>query len=394
MFESITITGQYTHHKTDPIDLGSLVEAMLLYGKTTVVVNFAILEQIYTYFGSENLLRLLREGYLEIVYQESLVGIRTQTENNLEFHDVIQFSSPQHQFQDKLREVCIDAKGSRGAGHRLSEKFEEHIRVSRDTSLVLKGTAEAILNPGYLETSAQIVIQEIAPNLSSNKKFKAYQTDKGIVVETDYDFAAINKAYHKLVSPNHSIITPAYILTHIQKVEEELFFATSHLSELCCSNLSSRLCVNRLGYLVERSLSSGKKLDQFQEFLFDDGKAIREAVNAGRVHPNDLMKVLEKSRKYKEWIVKLPPDADLLKEYYKEIGQNTFIDTLPGKILRFAVCNGLSLVAAGCMASPYGSIAGISLSAIDAVLLDKLVAGWRPSHYIEGDVQQLLVDTR
>ncbi len=103
MFESITITGQHPLHNAKPIDLGSLVEAMLLYGKTTAVVNFPILEQIYQYFGSDNLLRLLSEEYLQIAYQESPVGIITKKEDNKEFHGVVQFSSPQHQFPDKLR---------------------------------------------------------------------------------------------------------------------------------------------------------------------------------------------------------------------------------------------------------------------------------------------------
>jgi hypothetical protein len=390
MFESITITGQHPHHNAKPVDLGSLVEAMLLYGKTTAVVNFPILEQIYQYFGSDNLLRLLSEEYLQIVYQESPAGIITQKEDNKEFHGVVQFSSPQHQFPDKLREVCIDAKGKPGAGRRLARKFEKYIRVSRETPLVLKGTAEAILNQRYLESSAQIVIQELAPNSFSNKEFKAYQTDKGIVVETDFDFAAINAAYHKLVSPSHSTITPAYILTHILKLEEELFFASSHLSELYCSNLSSRLGMNKLDYLVERSLNSGKKLDRFQEFFFDDGKTIREAVNAGEVHPDELMKVLERSRRYKEWIVKLPPNADLLKEYFKAIGQKSFIETLPGKILRFTICNGLGIAAGCALPTLEASITGLCLNACDSFLFDKLVTGWKPNQYIEGDLRGLL----
>ncbi len=393
MLESITITGQHPHHNAKPIDLGSLVEAMLFYGKTTAVVNFPILEQIYQYFGSDNLLRLLSEEYLQIVYQESPVGIITQNDGDKEFHGVVQLSSPQHQFPDKLREVCIDAKGRPGAGRRLAQKFEKYIRVSRETPLVIKGTAEAILNQRYLESSAQIVIQELAPNSTFNKEFKAYQTDKGIVVETDFDFAAINTAYHKLVSPSHSTITPAYILTHILKLEEELFFASSHLSELCCSNLSSRLGMNKLDHLVKRSLSSNRKLDCFQEFFFDDGKAIREAVNAGEVHPDELMKVLERSRKYKEWIIKLSPDSDLLKEYFKEIGQKSFIETLPGKILRFTICNGLGIAAGCALPLVEASITGLCLNACDSFLLDKLVTGWKPNQYIEGDLRGLLNST-
>lgn len=123
---------------------------------------------------------------MTIVYQEFPVGIATQKEGNKEFHGIVQFSSPQHQFPDKLRELCIDARGRQGAGRRLAQKLEKYISVSRGTPLVLKGAREAILNQRYLESSAQIVIQELAPNSRLDREFKAYQTDKGIVVETDY----------------------------------------------------------------------------------------------------------------------------------------------------------------------------------------------------------------
>lgn len=186
MFESITITGHHYNIKKQ-LDMGSLVEAMLLYGKVTVVVNFDILVQIFQYFGDDNVFRLLSEKYLDIVYLESFLGIMKYKETYKEFHRVTQFSSPQHQFQDKLNEICIGAKGKTGAGRRLALRLGKYFRVSRDTAFVLEGAKDAILNPRYLKSSAQIVIQELVPNLISSKyqEFKAYETDKGFIIETD-----------------------------------------------------------------------------------------------------------------------------------------------------------------------------------------------------------------
>ena len=36
------------------------------------------------------------------------------------------------------------------------------------------------------------------------------------------------------------------------------------------------------------------------------------------------------------------------------------------------------------------SITGLCLNACDSFLFDKLVTGWKPNQYIEGDIQRLL----
>ncbi len=82
--------------------------------------------------------------------------------------------------------------------------------------------------------------------------------------------------------------------------------------------------------------------------------------------------------------------SDLLKEYFKAIGQKSFIETLPGKILRFTICSGLGIAAGYALPIVEASITGLCLNACDSFLLDKLTTGWKPNQYIEGDVQRLL----
>ena len=76
---------------------------MLFYEKTTVIANPAILAQLIKYFGVERLLVLINEGLLKIIYTESFVGIITNTKGNVQYHDAIEGSSPQHTYQDELR---------------------------------------------------------------------------------------------------------------------------------------------------------------------------------------------------------------------------------------------------------------------------------------------------
>ncbi len=95
-----------------------------------------------------------------------------------------------------------------------------------------------------------------------------------------------------------------------------------------------------------------------------------------------MQDILEKSRKFKKWIVGVPPDADLFKEYMKEISRDSFLQSLPGKIIRYSVFGAVE-IAAGCYLSPMeATISGFSMGAFDTFLLDKLTTGWRPNQYI------------
>ena len=391
MFESIVITGQnVATHK--PIDMGSIVEALFLYGRVSVIANYGILDQIYYFFGGENLLWLLDEGYLGIVYREHPTGIHTQSLLGSEFHNPIQFSSPQHLFRDELRKICIDAKGRKSAGRKLAQKIEKYIHVSQETPRILDGTFKSIMDPNYLQTSTQIIISELIPSLQWEDRFKftATRTDNGISIDSNLDFEFINKIYHKSVSPSHSTITPAYILSHLLNLEESLFFAASFSSELSCDNLSTRLGINKVDYIIEHSLQRNKRLSHFKEVIFKNVNAIKEAVNSGSVDVDSILKVLQKSRKYKEWLLTVPPNADLLQEYLIKVGEKSFMEKLPGKILRCALFSGCGFAVSSCL-PPVESVGiGFSLNVLDTFFFDKICGGWKPNHYIDNQLKPLI----
>ena len=385
MFKAITLTRFNNSFKKEPLDIGLLVECMLFYGTTTVVADFQILDQLYHYFGGERLLRLVQEKYLQVVYLEHPIGIFTNKENNIEHHGIIQFSSPQHIFSDEMQRICIGASGKRGAGKRQAQKFEKCIRVNRELPLVLEGAKESILDQKYLERAANVVVNELVSGLNSSDKFefKAYQENKGIAIETNLDFERINKTYHREVPPEHSTITPAYILTHILNLHQELYFASTHQSELSCSNLSSLLGMSKIDYLIFKSKKSRENLDNFEAFVLDDVKAIREAVNTNQVDLDKLIQVLEKSRRFKESIASLPPEANLCKAYHDEIMKETFFQTIPGKTIRYSVFKGLDIVAGCFLPKVVGDLVTEALGIMDEFLFDKLLTGWKPNQYID-----------
>jgi hypothetical protein len=365
---------------------------MLFYEKTTVVATQLILAQLIKYFGVERLLVLIEEGLLAIVYTESFIGVITHANENREYHDVIEGSSPQHTYQDELRKICIEVTGRSGKGRRLANKIQDKIYVTGHDQIILQGARKAFLDQEYIGAAAKIVVAEWVPEIGNAQGmiFRTEKTSEGIRVETNLNFSALNAMCQKRISPSRSSITPASILTHILEVEKELYFSSKNLSELASSELSAKLAEAKIDYILAQSTKSREKLSSFTEFLFKDAKAIREAVNSGHIDLDELLKVLQKAKRFKEWIVKVHPDANLIQNYYEEVTKKTMLDKLPGKTTRWALFTGLGLAADAVATGGVGALAGTALGALDTFYIDKLISGWKPNQFIEDEVRKLI----
>ena len=392
MFEAISFFIQNKYNTKKPVDIGSLVECMLFYKKTTVIANRAILAQLIGYFGVERLIVLIQEELLNIVYTESQIGIITHTKNSTQYHDTIEFSSPQHTFYDELRRICIDVTGKSGKGRRLALKIQNKINVTRHDHIILEGARKSILDQNYVESATKIIIKELVPEIGDISKiiFHTDKTSDGILVDTNINFVSVNEQYHKRIPSEHSSINPALILSHLLDVEKELYFSSSCLSELASSSLSAKLAESKIDYVITKSAKSSDALTHFTGFLFNDAKDIREAVNSNNVNLDELISVLLKSNNFKKWIAGVKPDGDLIKSYYKEVTKETIVDKLPGKSVRWGLFIGLGFVADAIATGGFGTVAGVALGALDTFYIDKLISGWKPNQFIEEDVKPLI----
>lgn len=392
MFESITLFNQNKTDTTNPLDIGSLVECMLFYGKTHVVVNQISLRQLFTYFGVDRVIELIEEGLLNIIYTETNVGVTTRTVNGTEYHDIIKFSSPQHSYQDELRKICIDVIGKVGKGRRTAQRIQGLIKVRDHEIIIREGARKSFVDQDYINYSAKRIIQSLIPEKIDvdNVVFQTKQKESGLVVVTNINFLELNQVYHKYTPPTHSTITPGGILSHTLNTESELFFSSNNLSEIATSDLSANLISNKINYLMEKSIRSSEKIQDFQGFVFDDAKSLKEAINGKRIDLDDLIAVLKNSQKFKKWILGLEPDQDLIKSYYAEVTKETFIDKLPGKTTRWSIFTGAGIIADVVATGGIGTVVGMGLSVLDTFYLEKLISGWKPNQFIEDEVKGLL----
>lgn len=394
MFKAITFATQNKLDPNAPLDIGCLVESMLFYQQATIVADQSILKQLIQYFGIERLITLIDEELLKIKYTESLVGIVTNTINNTQYHDTVEFSFPQHTYQDVIRRLCVDVTGKSGKGRRLAQKIENKIQVSKHDHVILAGARHSILDQAYIGPAVKLIIKELCPEAGdvSDLQFNTFKTANGIEVATNINFDELNLRYHKRVSSAHSTLTPAFILGHILDTEKELYFASSGLSELASSQLSATLASQKIDYIIDKSKKSSSTLSNFNTFIFDDSKAIREAVNSGKIDLDDLLEVLIKSKKFKEWIAGLKPEEDLIKSYYEEVTKETIVDKLPVKSVRWGLFTGLGYAVDTFVTGGVGTLTGIALGVLDTFYLDRMISGWKPNQFIDNEVKRLISD--
>lgn len=392
MFESITFSTQNKTDTDNPLDIGRLMECMLFYSQTTVVANQGILKQLVRVFGGNNLISLIEAGALNVTYTESNVGIITNTINGVQVHDAIEFSSPQHTYQDVIRRVCIEVTGKEGKGRRAAQKLENKIQVSKHDHLILEGTRHSILNQDYIDAAIKLMIKSLVPEVTdpSDIRFYTRKDASGIQAETNINFEKLNKLYHKRVSPQHSTLTSAHLFSQLLTVEKELYFSSQNLSELASSQLSADLATQKIDYVINKSKKSSESLAHFNGFIFDDSKSIREAVNSGKVEITELVEVVLKASDFKKWIAGINPDQDLIKNYYQEVTKETVVDKLPGKSVRWGVFTGLGLAADAVATGGLGTATGLALGALDTFYIDKLITGWKPSQFIDEELKTLI----
>lgn len=392
MFESITFSTQNKSSIKQPLDIGRLVESMLFYEHVTVVATQAILTQLISFWGVERLKVLIDANLLRVVYIDSNVGIITNTINNVPYHEVVEFTTPQKTYQDVIREVCVKVVGKSGKGRRLAQRIEDKIQVTTHDRIILDGARHSILDQNYILAAVKLLIKETVPEITdvNDVVFQTAATTKGIEIQTNLDFTALNSAYHKKISPQHSSLSPSYILANLVDVESELYFSSLYLSELASSALNAKFAEQKINYLIAKSKKSANRLNNFTGFLFNDAKALSEAVNTGQVNLDDLVTVLLNSKRFKKWLTGLSPDADLIKNYYAEVTNKSFVEKLPGKSVRWVLFTGLGLTADGLGLGGYGTAMGMAIGALDTFYVDKLISGWKPSNFIENDVKKLL----
>ncbi|HEX6745699.1 MAG TPA: hypothetical protein VF092_00185 [Longimicrobium sp.] len=397
MFEKLSLRPHSPLDADTPLDLGALVEGLLFYGEAEVLVNPGVIKQIARMWSPEGLLALLNSGVAKFRFQQGLTGIHTANTGSARerYHPVVMalaagetgVAGPEVLIRRALEEVI----GRRGRARRVTAQVCRRLIVEQTDSAITTRVTSDLLDSEYVSLAVRHMLRIFAPGLDlpSNTRFEVQQVEDGLRVLTNIDFVVANALFRRTTF-RADPLTPAFLLAHFLSAREILEDAARSGADMAADPVNSVVAAVRIDSLLARRAENESNIARFQDFLFADGRAIREAVNTGRIGVEDVLRLLEKAAKFKSWLHSQPADADLIKEYFRSVTTSTWVDKLPSKTVRWLLFSGLGVGLDSIGAGGLGTALGLALGATDTFVLDRILKGWKPNQFVEDSLRPLV----
>ena len=389
MFDSICIRRQ--NLLGPPIDLGFLAEAMIFYKEVHVVADPGMLTYLVRTLGPDSLKAALSDGLLKVSFLESLLGVQTITDTKgRQEHRLVSIKSPKTSLEPYLEAEVTQLTGKRGKSRRKATGIARLISKMPVAAVEAQASAIDFHDPDFCLAAAKAVLIHIAPGfqLPAAPFFRTNSNGELFTVETNINIPEAS-VLHRALIPDSEPLTEARILIDIFNAGTDLRLAARLSSEMAVSPETSAIAQIRLSQVLYRSRVNEAELRGFQEWVFEDGRAISEAVNSRHRNFDDVLKVAAAARKFKEWIGTIPEDGNFRREYLRSVHELDWIDKLPPKSLRWILFT-LAGALLGCLPPPIGGIAVVASGATDTFLFDNLVKGWKPNQFVQGPLRSFV----
>lgn len=375
------------------IDIGELIESLIFYKKVILPLNYSALKDLVLQLGYETLVQLIQEGYLQIEYMPNQVGVVTNTRGITQMHGPLIFSSPKQVLQNATVTIMQEITGKDGKGRRQGNRLTEIIAEAEVPLSILDSIKSDFVNKEYVSQVIKASISHECPSYPNleNLSYELEKVNDQYVAHSNINFGIANGIYHKTISPKHSSITHGHLLNKLTNQKLNFHLASKHESEIRVGKLDSDVMKINFTDLIKKSVKSQANISSFADFTLDNGNAIRESVLSGQKNVAEFLPLIKKADKFKDWLIKQPDDANLIKEYYKEVTAESFVDKLPSKTFRFGIFSAGGMVIDSLGAGGLGTLAGLSLSALDTFILDKLLKGWKPNQFVEEQLKKELI---
>lgn len=376
------------------IDIGAIAEALLFYGKVSIVGNSATLKALLSSIPPFVVLTLLKDKRLEFHYLSEQAGISsTTTSAGRSLHDLIRFSSPQHTIEKVGPEVFRKAAGNTGQARVGASQFTNLLRPLSHDGFDQGSVLAALTDHSATERSVTELLTLAAPGYATSEplRFRIERKSQGFFVDTNIDFQKVNEIYLKTVPVEHSTLSEAYLLALMQGAYEATYFAAKLDSEIAVAPIERVIQSAVVDAMVQRRAKSELEISSFVALTMSDARTIREAINSGVVSFAQVLKLLDSADRFRHWLQEQPIESALIQNYYTAIVKNSWAEKLPGKSVRWALFTGLGLAADAFGSAPWGTIGGVAISAVDSFLCEKLISGWKPHQFVEGELKPMFI---
>ena len=367
------------------LDLGSILETILYYNAVHWIVDYDTTQKIVSKIGLKGFLELLQLENLCVIFAEDYPGIRTNTNFGFQTHSPCIFRIQAHADGKKVkRREMIEEAIQKAAGAKLDSKqrkiIERHSTVQLMADLVKSrpndsnSILELVSNPRVFK----IIINHIRavnrlrkPNIEISKfEYHASLNQGEIIVGSQPIDLLLPRTHDDTFGWGH-------VLAHAYEYLIDTQIAANMSIDLFGSEMTASIAAIHVNEGLGRAQNAKQVRHRFETYVFEDAGAFSEAFNSGHLTFSEAIKSIKKSRDMRDWLINVPPSADLVTEYIYAVEQSLQDKGLGKKTLKLALfaADGLELLGSGFVGAAAG---GLVETFADRILN----AGWRPTVFV------------
>lgn len=373
-------------------DKGSLCESLLFFGSVHLVIDLATLGAIIQANFLEDLIPLLKAGYLTANYSPQAPVLITENKNGLREHffTVIRITGDPNARKlrnvDQLETQLMRLIADKGAARKYCRQLADLISFKNlENNGVPELSRSDITDPKIAKEIARMALRSrgIPENQIkfSNVHVVPLENNK-FAISTDIDFDYLRQF---LPEGERATFSQNDLFPAIGDARFDIGIAASQ-SAAFVGNEKNEAIVNMI---LERSLGAQFNREtvsrQIYDFISVSTPTIREAINSGERTPQEFIRLIEKASPFQKWLQQQNPNSDLVTEMLREKSQADWLESLPVKAMRFGLFKAIGNIAD--FASPGASIVTDS---IDTFLVERLGKSWRPHYFVENNLRGFL----
>ena len=377
MFESILIRPNSSRNY--PLDCGQMIESLFFYNRIMVHIGRNEIKTLFDLAEPDVLENLLSLPQLNFFFNNSHSGIVRYHDKEICSFDTFGLASLD--LEKELYHESFSHRKDKSRSKKFAKKISRLIKVHELPSNFNSTLIEQLKDEDFRKKVLIASINNYYPDhnweLTESKYELEFLNPTNFKIHTNLDFESTNKI---------SIDSPILALLNAC---EDLYVMSESSSEISVPEFNSEIIRLKLNSTLETINRPQKEIEVFNHFDFEQSWALREAINAKRIHVKAVLNLFEKAEKYR-WIIKdLPPNTELFLEYIDRIRKGSSLETYQAKAIRFYLFNGAGFIL-GALKPEIGIPVTLGLNAFNDFLLDKLLQKWIPNQFIEGELRPLI----
>lgn len=380
MFEKICIKPTTLNN---PTDIGFIAENLLYYQDVNVIVAPDTIPIFLNNCGEDTLIELLTHRNLNLYVRNNILGIAvhkdTHGENSYAF-DL--FSSRSLDREEVVFRGIFKSTGRRGYSKRIAQRIAPHIKEIEYKKEIYEHIKEDVQDSNY--------VNRVITEMLKSKNIQINITD------IECMFLCNNDKYKFVTnfSNNGDVIDHSSLLLNIIETRGDVHLSASLNAEIATTDMNTSLMKIKFRDMYNKVLKNNEDLFQFNDFILNNGHAIREVINDGERTFTDFLKVLDKSDKFRDWLQNIDEKGNIIKEYHNAVTKETWVDKLPAKSFRWSFFTGAGLLIDLAATGGIATLVGLGLSLGDAFILDNLLKGWKPNIFVENKLTPFVNSSR